>query len=136
MKIKRDFITNSSSTAYVVCVPQNKDFYKQIIPKLDDEELKEKRPDLKLLEEDITEELNLSREEGIEYIKSMIKKLQNGNVVSAYDNDTHNCTVYLLGSLLVDYVLFEYDTGEGEGGWMQTIKIDNLKTIIERVEGK
>lgn len=125
MKIKNDFITNSSSCSYVVFIPDNFDIDK-FIDLIDDERLKEP----------LSASWNEYNLKTINDVKVKIKEKINRLIKNGYIYHD-DWIYYIIGELLedLDLIIDEPETGGGDGsGCMINISgapiREKLKTIL------
>jgi len=115
MKVRTGFVSNSSSTSFVVLLPKDLKF-----------------KDLKITEE-VIEIVKESNEEATnkEVIK-LVEKSLNNLVKTGLSMDEENCDTYLLAELLHEYIIAEIESGpDGEGS---LVLADNKK--IEKILSK
>lgn len=102
MKIKLDFITNSSSTAYVVMIPKNFDVAKAF------SEISDK---YSYYEEELEEQFNDSKPAFLESIVSNIETLKNGSDLWGDETKGFGTTMEMLELFVVASVDISGDTG-------------------------
>jgi len=109
MKCKIDFITNSSSTAYVVCIPESYDIGEEELEVLYQNYIKSQD----LREKDMDDPKNVK-----DIVLNAIENLQNGNTINEYEFE--NTGHYTIGFLFYvldqkEVVLGISDIGGGDG---------------------
>lgn len=112
MKIKVDFITNSSSTAFIVCLPD--DWYPS------DEDIHESYETYSQ-----HKELDLDFEHRI---RKAVDDLRYGKIVHICDDYD---LFYALAAIMdQDHVVYRYDSGASEGGYIENIKKEKLLKVL------
>ncbi|MCK5643328.1 MAG: hypothetical protein KAJ19_21140 [Gammaproteobacteria bacterium] len=125
MKVKLDFITNSSSTAYLVYMPKNFNL-SAYLPKL----IKscEYGDDLFEYYEDKEE----NEPEMLERITKNISKLQHGEELWHDDTICYNSTQHLV--VQADLIVAAVDISGDIGGIIQPVNIERIDEIQKRYE--
>ena len=120
MKIKYDFITNSSSVAYVVMVPNN--FY------INENEIREEYK-----ENELSEENPPTVEDVIKELSECIEILKEGDNIWHYGQDGVNQTVfYMLGNLCQnhDFSITSIDISSEGNNIIQGVKEEVIENVI------
>ena len=120
MKIKYDFVTNSSSVAYVVMVPNN--FY------LNENEIREEYKENELYEKNPP-----TVEDVIKELSECIEILKEGDNIWHYGQDGVNQTVfYMLGNLCQnhDFSIASIDISSEGNNIIQGVKEEVIENVI------
>ena len=113
MKIKLDFVTNSSSTCYIACVPTN------VKPPLTVEDLQE------------WDENGHTEAEALELFHVGLEELKSGSHLFREDNELFMTIAYYLEDK--GFVLTTVDAAGGDGAdVIQTIKMEDIVKFVER----
>jgi len=114
MKIKNDFVTNSSSTSYIVCIPESYKFSKKII--------EDNINSYDIGDYDSIDEILISANELLEKIKS-------GTEISLGDDDTYSYELIRMVSELIpdDLVIAGIDSKEDS---IIGIKTETIKKVL------
>lgn len=112
MKIKTDFITNSSSTAFIVCLPD--DWYPT------EEEIKQ-----------AYETYSHHEEIGLDFedrLRKAVDDLRNGSMI--YIGDDYDLYYALITCLNDGHIVYSYDSGASEGGYVENIRKETLLRVL------
>lgn len=128
MKIRTGFVSNSSSSSFVVLLPAN----------LKEFEFKDLTEDCKnyLLEnsnesDDDEHTLEKIYTKGLENINTELRKLKQGKVLSQF-NSKHGGVFECLEELLEPYILNSFDSGGGDGeGSINPVDIKEVRRILD-----
>ena len=103
MRIRNGFVSNSSSSSFVVIIPKNFE-----LPKIDYETLDE----FSVNEEDVINAFN---------------RLKNGDMIFEEDDDG---VFNILEDILSDFILHEFSTSGGEG-FIEMADIQKVKELLK-----
>ena len=118
MKIKADFITNSSSVSYIVCVP---DWFELNI---EDEKVK-------IASEDFLYDEEITGKELFEQMKELLKKLKDKtkSVVGQCEEESMGYHALCHYFHLSDFLITSFETGE-HCGFIENIKVETLNELF------
>ena len=106
MKIRKGFVSNSSSSSFVICLPENFDINSI----------------------DIQREIDKDRysETNVNSVTKSLNLLIKNGVLSQYDNDDF----YIISQMLNKYVIAGIDTGPDEGE-IVLVDVKKIRKIID-----
>ena len=122
MKIKLDFITNSSSTAYIVMIPDNFNTAKSLA-KISNENS---------YQDDLYEYCNDDKAKFIEQISENMSNLLNGEDLWGYDTPCFNTTQEMLEK--EDFIIAMIDVSSDGGGQITPADKETIKKLQQRFE--
>lgn len=128
MKIKNSFVTNSSSTGYIVSIPDRFNI-KECVEYLDANHLFQNLDNL----EDVDEE----KDRFINYIISLFETLRDDDVIGTYDcdNGCENVAYYEIINIIQDnkLIICEVDLGPDEG-YIENLNRKTLEDKLNQIE--
>ena len=133
MKRRNGFVSNSSSTSYVVCLPDkdpfasmsDKEFF-ALLYKSNIDELLEGISDGELSEEE-------EEKKAVEEVRRAIKQLCDGGYIDFNYGDEYSCGMSpVLQKLLEEYIIYSYNSGS-DCESMSSVNNKKMFKVVEKV---